>query len=108
MSMFVMASWRDADASGQRRLTRSPGYDGDPAWWPDGRKIAFASGRNGNGELYVMNADGSGQRNLTRSQWDEEMGLPGRPRGRNRAATNNQFTRNPQTHRRDGSVERSR
>jgi TolB protein len=34
---------------------------------PDRRKIAFASGRDGNAEIYVMNADGSGQRRLTRN-----------------------------------------
>jgi Tol biopolymer transport system component len=27
--------------------------------------------RDGNSEIYVMNADGSGQRNLTRSPWHE-------------------------------------
>ena len=36
----------------------------DPAWSPDGRKIAFVSNRDGNSEVYVMNANGSGQRNL--------------------------------------------
>jgi TolB protein len=57
----------NADGSGQRNLTRSPAYDGNPAWSPDGRKIAFGRA----GEVYVMNADGSGQRNLTRSPWNE-------------------------------------
>ena len=38
-----------------------------PAWSPDGRKIAFVSYRDGNDEIYVMNADGSNQRNLTNS-----------------------------------------
>ena len=38
-----------------------------PAWSPDGRKIAFVSDRDGNSEIYVMNADGSGQRRLTRN-----------------------------------------
>ena len=31
----------------------------------DGRRILFASGRDGGTDLFVMNADGSGQRNLT-------------------------------------------
>ena len=34
-------------------------------------KIAFLSGRDGNGEIYVMNADGSGQTNLTRNAADD-------------------------------------
>ena len=34
-------------------------------WSPDGRKIAFTSERDGNPEIYVMNADGSAQTRLT-------------------------------------------
>jgi TolB protein len=37
----------------------------DPAWSPDGRRLAFGSDRDGDLEVYVMNADGSGQRRLT-------------------------------------------
>jgi Tol biopolymer transport system component len=35
------------------------------AWSPDGTRIAFASTRDGNYEIYVMNADGSAPRRLT-------------------------------------------
>jgi TolB protein len=38
-----------------------------PSWSPDGRKLVFVSERDGNFEVYVMNADGSGQQNLTRN-----------------------------------------
>jgi TolB protein len=34
---------------------------------PGGGRIAFVSDRDGNAEIYVMNADGSGQTNLTNS-----------------------------------------
>ena len=36
-----------------------------PAWSRDGRTIVFVSWRDGNGEVYAMDADGSGPRNLT-------------------------------------------
>ena len=36
-----------------------------PAWSPDGTKIAFTSYRDGNAEIYVMNADGSNETRIT-------------------------------------------
>jgi Tol biopolymer transport system component len=47
------------------RLTDAAGFDSYPAWFPDGQKILFVSERDGNKEIYVMNADGSNQTNLT-------------------------------------------
>lgn len=38
----------------------------DPVWSPDGTRIAFVSERDGNQEVYVVNADGTGLTNLTR------------------------------------------
>jgi Tol biopolymer transport system component len=38
-----------------------------PAWSRDGRTIVFVSWRDGNGEVYAMNADSSGPRNLTQN-----------------------------------------
>src|SRR5207245_1256531 len=55
----------NADGSGQVKLTNMTASDADPAWSPDGTKIAFNSSRDGNVEVYVLNADGSGLRNLT-------------------------------------------
>lgn len=56
----------NADGSGTRKLTHNARNNAEPAWSPDGRKIAFRSTRNGNRDIYVMNADGSGKRDLTR------------------------------------------
>jgi TolB protein len=45
--------------------------DYDPVWSPDGSKIAFASDRDGDWEVYAMNADGTDQTNLTENPADD-------------------------------------
>jgi TolB protein len=45
--------------------------DGSPAWSRDGKRIAFYSERDGNAEIYVMNADGTGVTRLTTTTADE-------------------------------------
>jgi Tol biopolymer transport system component len=51
----------------QAQLTEVRADDAQSAWSPDGRRIAFKSRRNGNNELYVMNADGSDETRVTNS-----------------------------------------
>jgi Tol biopolymer transport system component len=70
-AVYVM----NADGSHERRLTESDVltpttpkdvfFQVEPAWSPDGSKIAFASRRNGTYDIFVMNADGSGSQELT-------------------------------------------
>ena len=62
----------NADGTGQTRLTNNAAFDIEPAWSPDGTKIAFASDRDGNVEIYVMNADGTGQTRLTNNARQRE------------------------------------
>jgi Tol biopolymer transport system component len=45
--------------------TVTPAADISPHWSPDGSQIVFASDRDGNWEIYVMDADGSNQIRLT-------------------------------------------
>ena len=61
LDIYVM----NADGSNIRRIVDDPEYDVSPQWSPDGRKIVFVTGRNGNFDVYEMNADGTDQRNLT-------------------------------------------
>jgi Tol biopolymer transport system component len=45
--------------------------DKAPTWSPDSKFIAFVSNRDGNLEIYVMNADGTNQQRLTYTSAEE-------------------------------------
>ena len=57
----------DTDGTNLVRMTNHPARDTQPAWSPDGRKIAFTSDRRNRFslEIYVMNADGDRLEQLT-------------------------------------------
>ena len=87
---FLFASTKDgdyavfgADADGKhaRRLTKEKGdpstpsglfFQVQPAWSPDGARIAFVSHRDGTSHVYVMEADGTGTARLTSSAKDDD------------------------------------
>lgn len=66
-NIFVM----NADGTGVQQFA-TYADEGDPAWSPDGRKIAFRSDRDGAARLYVMNADGAGAVRITDGDMDSQ------------------------------------
>ena len=69
-----------SNGTGLTRLTTNAGYDAEPAWSPNGNSIAFVSDRDGNPEIYVMDATGSLQVRRTnagansRPAWSPDAG----------------------------------
>jgi dipeptidyl aminopeptidase/acylaminoacyl peptidase len=57
---------------GQMRLTNDAGHDYEPSWSLDSNLIAFVSERDGNPEIYVMNADGTNQQRLTKNDFADK------------------------------------
>jgi hypothetical protein len=62
----------DLDTDSLLQLTHNNAVDWIPTWSGDGSRIAFTSNREGNYDLWVMNADGNDQRPwITLPAWDE-------------------------------------
>jgi len=60
------------DGSAGINVSRSPAYDGWPAWAPDGKWLVFASNRGGpaaTGQIFAVRPDGTGLHALSRGGW---------------------------------------
>jgi len=55
----------ELDGTGLTRLTDNPRYDAEASYSPDGKSIVFTTIREGDLDIYTMNADGSGVKRLT-------------------------------------------
>lgn len=55
----------DLESGALKQLTNAKGYDAEGAYSKDGKLIAFCSDRDGDPDIYVMNADGTNVRQLT-------------------------------------------
>jgi Tol biopolymer transport system component len=56
----------DAKGGDETRISDVSANDEWPTWSPDGTRIAFVSYRDGDGEIYVMDAGGRNASKLTR------------------------------------------
>jgi TolB protein len=61
-----------ADGSAVWDLTADPANDLWATWAPDGRRLAFTSWRDGNAEIYLVDADGTNLTRLTTDPADDE------------------------------------
>ena len=64
---------RDFAGGTWTRLTSTTDNEGEPAWSPDGSKIAYRRGVSGLPDIWVMDADGSNQLNLTKASTSFEI-----------------------------------
>lgn len=53
------------------QLTTQSSYESTPIWSNDGKKIAFASDRDGGNDIFIMDADGGSAKKLTQNSANE-------------------------------------
>lgn len=60
----------NADGTEMWNASADPGEDHDPAWAPDGRRVAFTSDRSGGSDIYAVEVE---TRRLWRLTWDPAL-----------------------------------
>ena len=63
----------NADGTNVRQLTVE-GRNHEPAWSPNGKQIVFHSFRNGDAEIFVMNADVTGLYSTAQEGYSPSLG----------------------------------
>jgi len=61
----------NSDGSDVRQITNDPEFDAEPMWSPDGKRIFFISGREGDFAVFSMDENGGHLVNLTNSSGSE-------------------------------------
>lgn len=67
------------DAKSVTLLTNSEGVNRSPKYSRDGKRIVFASSRDGDFDIFTMNSDGSRPTNVSKSQGKNSRGLDTHP-----------------------------
>ncbi len=62
---------KDGAVTSVVRLTADEARDDHPTWSPDGSQIVYTSNKNGNNDLWIVNADGSAPTQLTNDEFDD-------------------------------------
>ena len=70
-----------ADGKELEQLTDGPGTSRSPVYSPDGTKIAYVSGRRGDSNIHIMDANGMNSVKLTNTPPGIDNGDPSWPHG---------------------------
>jgi Tol biopolymer transport system component len=74
----------DADGKNLKKLSKGNGNDWACSWSPDGKKMLFATDRDGNSEIYLMDVKSGKEERITRNPLNDALSpAPWSPDGKN-------------------------